>query len=82
MLYKLNKDAIELSVRMEIKTPSDFSLQEIDIENFLKSRLGEIVSEDQLMLIGQERRFQEEADLLALDKDGRLYIFEHCTRQN
>ena len=28
------------------------------------------------MLIGQERRFQEEADLLALDKDGTLYIFE------
>ena len=76
MLYKLNKDAIESSARMEIKTPSDFSLREIDIENFLKSRLGEIVSENQLMLIGQERRRQEEADLLALDKEGVLYIFE------
>ena len=28
------------------------------------------------MLIGQERRWQEEADLLALDKEGQLYIFE------
>ena len=28
------------------------------------------------MLIGQERVFQAEADLLALDKDGVLYIFE------
>jgi len=61
---------------MEIKTPYDFGLHEIDIENFLKSRLGEIVSEAQLMLIGQERRWQEEADLLALDKEGVLYIFE------
>ena len=76
MLYKLNTDEIESSVRMEIKTPSEFGLQEIDIENFLKSRLGEIISEDQLMLIGQERQYQEEADLLALDKDGTLYIFE------
>ena len=64
------------SVRMEIKTPSEVGLREEDIENFLKSRLGEIVSEDQLMLIGQERKRQQEADLLALDKDGTLYIFE------
>ena len=76
MLYKLNVDEIESSARMEVKTPADFNLKEEDIENFLKSRLGEIVSEDQLMLIGQERKGQEEADLLALDKDGVLYIFE------
>ena len=76
MLYKLVKDRIESSARMEIKTPDEVGLSEENIENFLKSRLNEIVSEDQLMLIGQERRFQEEADLLALDKDGTLYIFE------
>ena len=76
MLYKLVKDRIESSVRMEIRTPQDVGLMEADIENFLKSRLHEIVSEDQLMLIGQERKLQEEADLLALDKDGTLYIFE------
>ena len=76
MLYKLNKDAIESSQRIEIKTPSDLGLKEEDIENFLKSRLSEVVSEDQLMLIGQERKAKEEADLLALDKEGVLYIFE------
>ena len=76
MLYKLNADEIESSKRIDIRTPADFDLKEQDIENFLKSRLGEIVSEDQLMLIGQERKGQEEADLLALDKDGILYIFE------
>ena len=76
MLYKLNTDEIESSRRIDIRTPADFDLKEQDIENFLKSRLGEIVSEDQLMLIGQERKGQEEADLLALDKDGILYIFE------
>ena len=76
MLYRLDKKEIELSMRMEVRTPSHFGLREKDIENFLRSRLGEIVSEDQLMLIGQERQRQEEADLLALDKDGTLFIFE------
>ena len=76
MLYELNTAEIESSTQMVIKTPAEFGLKEKDIENFLKSRLSEIVSEDQLMLIGQERKRQEEADLLALDKDGILYIFE------
>ena len=76
MLYKLNTDNIESSIRMEIKNPDHWELKEEDIETFFKDRLSEIVSEDQLMLIGRERKFQEEADLLALDKDGILYIFE------
>ena len=76
MLYKLVKKRIESSVRMELKRPQDVGLKEKDIEKFLKSRLNEIVSEDQLMLIGQEQGGGEKADLLALDKDGTLYIFE------
>ena len=76
MLYKLNTENIESSTRVEIKTPQHCGLKEEDIESFFKDRLNEIVSEDQLMLIGRERKFQEEADLLALDKDGILYIFE------
>ena len=76
MLYRLNTAEIESSTQVVIKTPAEFGLKEEDIENFLKSRVNEIVSEDQLMLIGQERKRQEEADLLALDKDGILYIFE------
>ena len=76
MLYKLNTNEVKSSSRIKIGAPADFDLTEKDIENFLKSRLHEVVSEDQLMLIGQERRRQEEADLLALDKEGQLYIFE------
>ncbi len=76
MLYKLDKDQPEKSVRIKINSPSDFDIHEKDIEVFLMSRLSEIVSEDHLMLIGQERRWQEEADLLALDQTGRLHIFE------
>ena len=76
MLYKLNIEKIESSSRMKIKSPAQFNVKEKDIEDFLKSRLNEVVSEDQLMLIGQERSWQEEPDLLAFDKNGQLYIFE------
>ena len=76
MLYELNSDNIESSKPVQIRKPADVGLKEKDIEDFLKSRLSEIVSEDALMLIGQERPFREEADLLALDEEGILYIFE------
>ncbi len=76
MLYKLNIEKIESSSRMKIKSPAQFNVKEKDIEDFLQSRLNEVVSEDQLMLIGQERSWQEEPDLLAFDKNGQLYIFE------
>jgi hypothetical protein len=76
MLYKLNVSNLDFSVRMQVKNPSSFGILEKHIEEFLRSRLNEVVSEDQLMLVGQERSFQEEADLLALDKNGVLYIFE------
>ena len=76
MLYKLDKDDIQRSARTEIASLADFGLTERDLEDFLSSRLTDVVFEDELMLIGQERPFQAEADLLALDKDGVLYIFE------
>jgi hypothetical protein len=76
MLYKINREDPDQSERIQIKTPFDFQILEEHIENFLRSRLSELVSEDELMLIGQERKGQEEADLLAIDKEGILYIFE------
>ncbi len=76
MLYKLERENPERSNKVEIRDPAHFDLKERHIENFLRSRLAEIVSEDHLMLIGQERPLQEEADLLALDNKGDLYIFE------
>ena len=76
MLYKLDKDNIQRSARTKIASLGDFGLTEKDLEDFLSSRLTDVVFEDELMLIGQERPFQAEADLLALDKDGALYIFE------
>lgn len=76
MLYELDRDNPERSPKVAIRPPEYFSLHEKHIEDFVSSRLSEIVSEEHLMLIGQERKGQEEADLLALDKAGILYIFE------
>ena len=76
MLYKLNKVDPQSSREVAVKHLSDFGLKEKDLENFLGSRLTELISEEHLMLIGQERAFQEEADLFALDENGTLYIFE------
>ena len=76
MLYKLNVGNAQQSTKVAVKQPVDFSIKEKQIEQFVGSCLGEFVSEDDLMLIGQERPGQEEADLLALDRTGVLYIFE------
>ena len=76
MLYKLEIPHIQKSERTKIASLDYFGLKEKDLENFLSSRLTDVILEDDLMLIAQERPFREEADILALDKDGVLYIFE------
>ena len=76
MLYELDRENPERSTRISIRSPDHFNILEKVIEDFVRFRLSETVSEDHLMLIGQERKWQEEADLLALDKEGTLYIFE------
>lgn len=76
MLYKLERNDIETSSRVDIKNPAELGLTEKDIENFVSFHLDEFVSADQLFLLGQERQGQAEADLFALDKEGTLYLFE------
>ena len=76
MLYKFELSNPESSDRVQIRIPEKFGILEKGIESFFAERLSELISEEDLMLIGRERPFQEDADLLALDKDGVLYIFE------
>jgi hypothetical protein len=35
--------------------------------------------DDELVLLMQSRSWQEEPDLMAVDKDGNLYIFGECS---
>ena len=76
MLYELKRDDIQSSSRVDIKNPAELGFKEKDIENFVSFHLDEFVSADQLLLLGQERQGQAEADLFALDKEGTLYLFE------
>ena len=76
MLYQLNLSAVAGSQRIAIQRAHQVGLLEKHVEEFFSTHLNEIILEDQLMLIGQERQRQEEADLFALDRKGTLYIFE------
>mgnify|MGYP000853282060 CR=1 FL=1 len=76
MLYQFDTNSPASAARVPIQNPAAFGIKEKDIEIFFAAHLHELIPEDQLMLIGQERQRQEEADLFALDRKGTLYIFE------
>ncbi|MDI9504799.1 MAG: hypothetical protein GX246_02050 [Clostridiales bacterium] len=75
MLYKLNttkKDYLKVNrVRL-----SAIGWKEKDLQELLSKHIQDLISINDLMVIFVERSFQEEPDMLALDKDGDLYIFE------
>jgi len=71
MLHRLRGDE-----RVEIADLNEFGITEKELEEFLSSHLNEVFSEEDLLLVAQQRPYQEEADILALDRDGVLYIFE------
>ena len=74
MLFKHTKDSLE---PVEFYDISKFEGKEKDLENLLANNLSDLYAEGgQLMPIFQERQWQEEPDLCALDKNGNLIIFE------
>jgi len=54
----------------------DFGLDERGFQEVLFNSLDRLLPDEQLLLIMQSRHWREEPDLLALDAEGRLYIFE------
>jgi len=80
MLYHITKkNAASDAAKLQPVSLSDLSVagwKEKDLENVLAKRIDYVIRGDQLMVIFQERQFQEEADILAVDEDGTLYIFE------
>lgn len=74
MLYKYENNTLE---KLGYYSYSYFKGKEKDLENLLAENLNDLYMEDaQLMPIFQERQRQEEPDLLALDKNGNLVVFE------
>lgn len=74
MLFQYKNDKLRA---MPYYDYSDLEGEEKDLENLLANNLSDLYVEDgQLMPIFQERQRQPEPDLLALDKEGNLVIFE------
>ena len=86
MIYEIsNTDKDYLQPVKSIRL-SDIKWIEKDLENLISDNIFQFIPENQLMVISQEKSFREQADILAIDKDGTLFIFElkrwESTREN
>lgn len=61
---------------IQLSTLAEAGWAEKDLENLLASKPELLFKENRLMPIFQETAFREHPDILALDSDGGLYIFE------
>lgn len=76
MLFKLDQTNKDYLRGVKTVTLAQIGWEEKDLENIISKNLPLFIPENQLMVIFQERRRQEEADIFALDKNGMLFIFE------
>lgn len=75
MLFELDikTGSIDIVDRVYLK---DFGWDERKLQELLYHSLDRVIREDELLLIMQSRRWQEEPDLIAMDENGDLHIFE------
>ncbi|MEP1385255.1 MAG: hypothetical protein ABJK64_15845 [Paraglaciecola sp.] len=79
MLYKIEEQAevFEKLEPVEFKDFSSFGKLEKDLENLIANSILDVLFEDaRLMPVFQERQWQAEADIYALNENGELVIFE------
>lgn len=75
MLYKLDVTSKDYS-KVKRVTLESIGWKELDLQVLLSNHIQDMVSSSELMTIFNERPLQEEPDILALDKNCDLYIFE------
>lgn len=75
MLFKIDtaSETIGIVGRVYLK---DFGWDERKLQDLLFENLDRVIREDELLRIMQSRRWQEEPDIMAIDQNGDLYIFE------
>lgn len=73
MLFSINNSHL---TQINTQTLKSIGLKEKDLEQLLFANLGKVLRQTELFPFTHSRQWQEEADLLALDKNGNLYIFE------
>ena len=87
MIFRVNKtEDNQLQMKhqdyMDIKTfgkeiglKDDYSANEKDLEELITTMIGEEIFQDYLV-IGNERKYQPEADIYAINEEGDLVLFE------
>ncbi len=75
MLFILNKDKHSANKTTKL-TLAQIGWKEEDLQTLLYENLDQIFPDDDLQLIMQSRKWQEEPDLMAIDSEGDLNIFE------
>ncbi|MGF1805802.1 hypothetical protein L4C31_11185 [Aliivibrio sifiae] len=78
MLFKLQEGDNSIGLEpLQYKDFSSFGQVEKDLENLIANNILDVLFEDsKLMPIFQERQYQAEADIYALNEKGELVIFE------
>src|SRR6266478_1580480 len=75
MIFEIQRNGKASPKPVKTSSLTDEGWNEKDLENYLRENLPMLISDD-LMVVGQSRPYQPEADLLALDRQGDLWIFE------
>lgn len=75
MIFGLNKSDYNIC-RVQRNKLSEIEWKEVDFQKLLFENLEKVLQDEELLLIMQSRKWQEEPDLMVIDSKGDLYIFE------
>ena len=75
MLLRIDAES-RSATRVSGERLKTFGIDERGFQDILFRSLDRLLPDEELLLIAQSRHWQEEPDLLAMDEQGRLYIFE------
>ena len=75
MLYKLDQNKRDYSKAKRV-TLVDIGWKELDLQRLMSSHIQDFIYSNDLLAIFNERLRQEEPDILAIDRNGDLYILE------
>ena len=82
MIYKIdinelkNGESIAYDNKAKRISPEVLNITEKHIEDYIANNIKEVLPTIDLMTIFQERKWQEEPDIMAMNGQGDLYIFE------
>lgn len=75
MLYKLSQNKQDYT-KVKRVTLAEIGWKELDLQRLMSSHIQDFIYSNDLLTIFNERPRQEEPDILAIDRNGDLYILE------